>query len=311
MIFRDKGKVVDGFSVVGNSQFPVYLMDGLQPVLFDGGVTPAGRLYEDGIRAALKGREPSILFITHAHWDHCGAISHLKSVFPSLIIAASENSAVILSKPKVQKHIADLNHKAVDIIASTPSVDPSDVLYDAFTPFMPDMIVRDGQSIRLKGGETVEVMATPGHTRDFMSYYLPEKKILICSEASGCLNNDGSMFVHFLADYDDYLASQKRLAELPVDVLCQGHRLLFVGRDDVAGFFERSIRETERFRQKVFRIFEEEDGVIDRVIARIKAEDYDGIKGVKQPEITYLINLRAQVIHLARKWKRRNEVRIG
>lgn len=303
MIFRGTGAVFDGFFVVGNAQFPVYLMDGPQPVLFDGGVTAAGRLYEEGIRSTLHGREPGILFLTHAHWDHCGAVSHLKSVFPSLMIAASEKSAAILSKGKAQKYIIDLNQDAVNIIASTPSVEPSHVLYNPFRPFMPDMVVRDGQSIRLQGGETVEVMATPGHTRDFMSYYLPEKKILVCSEASGCLNSDGSIFVHFLADYDDYLASLKRIAALPADVLCQGHRLVFVGRDEVSVFFARSINETEMFREKVYRLFEEEDGVIDRVIGRIKAEHYDVIKGAKQPEIPYLINLRAQVIHLARKRK--------
>jgi 2-aminobenzoylacetyl-CoA thioesterase len=110
--------------------------------------------------------------------------------------------------------------------------------------------------------------------------------------------------VEFLADYDYYLASLKRLAMLPIDVLCQGHRIVFVGRDEVSSFLAGSIRETERFREKAYRLFEEEDDVIDRVVGRIKAEDYDVIKGVKQPEIPYLINLRAQIIHLCRKRKR-------
>jgi len=71
----------------------------------------------------------------------------------------------------------------------------------------------------------------------------------------------------------------------------------------VCSFFARSILETEKFKDKVYRLFEEEDS-IDSVISRIKAEDYDVIEGVKQPEIPYLINLRAQVVHLGRKRKR-------
>jgi 2-aminobenzoylacetyl-CoA thioesterase len=304
MIFKGTGAASDNFFVIGNAQFPVYLMDNQQPVLFEGGVTAAGKLYADGIKSILQGRRPGLLFLTHVHWDHCGAVSYLKTVFPSLITAASEKSAAILLKGTAQKLMTDLNRKAENIIASTPSVEPSNVLHEAFRPFKIDMIIKDGQSIRLKGGGTVDIMATPGHTRDFMTYYLPEKKILVSSEASGCLNSNGRISVQFLADYDDYLASLKRIAALPVEVLCQGHRLVFVGKDEVADFISSSIRETERFRDRVYRFFEDEDGVVDRVIGRVKAEEYDTINGVKQPETPYLINLRAQITHLAGKLKR-------
>jgi glyoxylase-like metal-dependent hydrolase (beta-lactamase superfamily II) len=303
VIFRSTGAVTDNFFVIANAQFPVYLMDGPQPVLFEGGVAAAGKLYADGIRSILQKRQPGLLFITHVHWDHCGAVSYLKSVFPSLIIAASEKSAKILSKASARKLMSDLNRKAEDIIASTPSVESSHVLHEAFRPFEIDMIIRDGQSIKLEGGDTVEIIATPGHTRDLMSYYLPEKKILVASEASGCLNSNGRVAPHFLSDYDDYLTSLKRLSGLSVDVLCQGHRLVFAGRDEVDGYFSSSIRETGTFRDNIFEFFEEEDGVIDRVISRVKAEEYDTINGVKQPEIPYLINLRAQITHLADKFK--------
>jgi 2-aminobenzoylacetyl-CoA thioesterase len=304
VIFNGTGVVIDKFSVVGNAQFPVYLMDGRQPLLFEGGVTPAGWLYADGITSILRDRKPGLLFLTHAHWDHCGAISYLKAIFPSLIVAASEKSAAILSKHSAQELITDLNQKAINVIASTPLVEPSQVLHDTFKLFTIDEIIKDGQSIKLEGGGTVEVIATPGHTRDFMSYYLPEKKILVSSESSGCLTSNGSIFVQFLADYDDYLASLKRLAGLPVDVLCQGHRVVFTGRDDVSDFFSRSIRATESFKDKVYRLFEEEDGDIDSIIRKVKTEEYDIINGVKQPEISYLINLRAQITHLARYFKR-------
>jgi 2-aminobenzoylacetyl-CoA thioesterase len=304
LIFKGTGSVSGNFYVVGNAQFPVYLMDGPQPILFEGGVTAAGRLYADGIKSALQNRKPGFLFLTHVHWDHCGAVSLLKTFFPSLITAASERSATILSKHTAQKLMTDLNRKAQKIIASTPSVEPSHVLYKDFRPFTIDMIIKDGQSIKLEGGGTLEVMATPGHTRDFMSYYLPDKKILVSSEASGCLNSNGRISVQFLSDYDDYLASLKRIAALPVEILCQGHRLVFAGRDEVADFLSRSIRETELYRERVYRIFKEEDGVIDRIISRVKSEEYDIINGVKQPEVPYLLNLHAQITHLAGKFKR-------
>jgi 2-aminobenzoylacetyl-CoA thioesterase len=303
VIFNSTGAVSDNFFVIANAQFPIYLMDGKIPVLFEGGVAAAGKLYIDGIKSILQKREPGFLFLTHVHWDHCGAVSYLKTVFPSLKVAVSKKSADILLKDTAQKSMADLNRKTEDIIASTPLVDPSHVLHDAFQPFAIDMIIKDGQSIKLESGDTIEIIATPGHTRDFMSYYLPEKKILIASEASGCLNSNSRIAAQFLADYDEYLASLKRLAGLQVDILCQGHRLVFVGKDEVTNFFYTSIRETEIFRDKVYRLFVEEHGVIESVISRVKAEEYDIIKGIKQPEVPYLINLRAQITHLAGKFK--------
>ena len=46
---------------------------------------------------------------------------------------------------------------------------------------------------------------------------------------------------------------------------------------------------------------DEECGAEDRVIQRIKAERYDPIPGMKQPEVPYMINLKAKIAHLAKK----------
>jgi 2-aminobenzoylacetyl-CoA thioesterase len=304
MIFNSTGKVTDNFYVVGNSSFPSYLLNAKQPVLFEGGVTPAGKLYVEATKSILGQQQPRFLFITHMHWDHCGSVSYLKENFPSLIVACSEKSKQILSKENALKLMIDLNRNEEASIASASSVKPSQILHYDFRPFLVDMIVHDGQIIKLEGGDVIEVIATPGHTRDHTSYYLPEEKILIASEASGCLDSSGKIIPEFLADYDAYIASLKRLADIPAEVLCQGHRLVFIGRDEIKAFLSSSLLETELFREKIFRLFDEEQNSIERVTSRVKAEDYDTIKGVKQPEIPYMINLRAQVAHLAAKYKR-------
>jgi 2-aminobenzoylacetyl-CoA thioesterase len=301
VIIDRAGLVKDDFYVSGLSAYPIELLDGMTPVLFDGGVTCAARFYTDAIRAVVGERAPEIVFISHVHWDHCGAVSCLKDVFPSMKVAMSPKAGEILKRRNAVLQMENLNKGVGPIIAAFPEVDPAQLIDNPFQPFETDMELKDGQIIELGQGLTVEVFSTPGHTRDHMSYYIPERKILIASEASGCLDATGAVIVEFLADYDLYLSSLKRLAELPVEILCQGHRIVFVGSDEVKAFFDRSIKATTHFKNRVYQFLEAECWSLENIVMQIKAEQYDTNTGIKQPEVPYLINLRAQVEHLAGK----------
>ena len=90
MLFTTTGLVRDSFYISGLSTYPVHLLDvPSNPVLFDGGIICARKIYVDAIRSVLADRQPTMLFISHLHWDYCGAVSYLKDAFPSLKIAAS------------------------------------------------------------------------------------------------------------------------------------------------------------------------------------------------------------------------------
>ena len=113
----------------------------------------------------------------------------------------------------------------------------------------------------------------------------------------------GYIVAEFLIDYDMYLRSLKRLATLPVEILCQGHHLVFVGEDTVRDYFARSIREAERLKDHVSDLLQAHEGDVEKVMARIKSEQYDSNPYLKQPEEAYLLNLRARITHLAEKFK--------
>lgn len=301
MILNSTGQVRDNFYILGLATYPIHLLDGPRPVLFDGGTSSAGKLYVEAIRLVLGSRQPEILFLTHAHWDHCGAVFYLKEAFPDLKIAASPKTAQILKKPGALELIAKLNKDAQGILRDILGIDSSQLLDGTFRPFDIDIEIEDKQVFDLGDGSTVEILASPGHTRDHHSYYLPHKKILIAGDSAGCIDNSGSMVCEFLYDYDAYISTITKLSALSVEIFCQGHRLVFVGRDEVRAFFESSMREAKRFKKQVYQLLDEEHGSIDRVIQRIKAEHYDILAEPKQPEIPYLLNLTAQVKHLAGK----------
>ena len=84
-----KGKIIDDFYVLGHANFPVYLLDGPKPALFDAGFMALAKCYEQDIKKILGSRSPAYLFLTHSHFDHVGAACYLKKVWPDLQIAGS------------------------------------------------------------------------------------------------------------------------------------------------------------------------------------------------------------------------------
>jgi glyoxylase-like metal-dependent hydrolase (beta-lactamase superfamily II) len=296
------GLIRDGFYALGLNWSAMYLLDGRRPVLFESGFACAAKLYKKDLVAILGKRSPEILFITHMHWDHCGSAAYFKKEFPSLKIAASDRAAQIIKRPNALKLIASLSEEVVPLVAAAPEIDDTQLLRDAFRPFDVDILLHDGQTIELEEDLTVEVLATPGHTRDHISYYIPERRILVATEATGGLDRAGNIITEFLVDFDLYMASLRRLASLDVEILCQGHHFVFVGADQVKRFFARSIEEAERFKAHVFELLDSESGSVERVVKRVKHEQWDTNTSIKQAEGAYLLNLRARVSHLADVW---------
>lgn len=301
MLIEKAGAIWNNLYVVGMIRYPIYLFDGPVPVLFEGGISCVGSIYKEGIRSFLGDRQPAIIFLTHVHWDHCGAVYYLKRSFPSLRIAASRQAAEILQRKNAHNLIIGLNEYTRKGMSSLPDVDSTQLINEAFKAFKVDLEAVDGQTLDLGNGSTLEVLATPGHTRDHTSYYLPREKILIAGEAAGLLEISGNIAVGFVSDYDAYVQSLRRLAGLQVEILCQGHRLIICGREEVNNFLERSMLATVAYKDRIYQLLDKEKGATDRVIQRMKAEYYDVIKGPKMPEPAYLLNITAQVKHLAIK----------
>lgn len=300
MIFGEKGFVKNDLYVTGFAWSPAYLVDAHVPVIFESGFHCMGRVYERDIKAVIQNKRPAYLFITHVHYDHCGATSYLKEAFPGMRIAASQRAAEIIGRPNAQALMRALSKNAYSIISSKDIVDRNMLIEDDFQPFNVDIILKDMDVIDICNGITVQVFETPGHTRDMLSYYIPEKRILVATESTGCRSQTGHIITEFLVDFDKYMASIIRLSQLDIEVLCQGHHFVFTG-DDVRRHLEQSLESAERFRDNVIGFLKAKGGSIDQVVEIIKAMEYDTNPGPKQPEKAYLINLRTRVAYLAER----------
>lgn len=291
MVHRDAGEIVPHFHVLGSSHTPSYFLDGENPMFFDTSMSYLGPRCVEYARRVLGGRNPHLVAHTHMHFDHCGSTAQYADAFPGLKIAASAVGAAIVQRPRALEVIRTLNEEGRGHFSPTSA--PLD-----FRPFCVDTVLADGDELPIGRGTTVRVLATPGHTRDFLSYYVPEHKILVASEAVGCLHSSGRVLVEFVADYDAYVASLHRLNRLDVEVLCQGHECVFLG-DDCRTHLKRSLEATERYRAWVERLLDDEGGDVAAVVARVKDEEWGPLCAPKQPESAYLLNTEARVRNLA------------
>ena len=291
MVISKTGKITDDFYALGHPAIPIYLLDGPAPAIFDAGFACLADLYIREIKDILGDRHPSFCFLTHAHFDHCGSIAALKTVFPGMQVVASHRCVDILNNPKAVETIDQLNQEAAEAVVDF-GIDRS--ANGSFGPFAVDRCIDGDESIRLSKDLHMRAIETPGHTRDCYSYLIEEKKILITSEALGQENPKKVIVTDCLSDYDAYRQSVDKLARLEAETVCPGHFFIYTAKD-AKRYPERAASACRQFYALVQTIDRETGGDLQQMIRRIKAIEYDGISGPRQPEKAYTINLEARI----------------
>lgn len=291
MVLSKTGKITDDFYALGHPAVPIYLLDGPEPAIFDAGYSFLADLYVREINNVLGNRQPSFCFLTHAHFDHCGSVASLKKSFPRMQVLASRRSTDILQNSKAIELIDRLN-KAAETAVVELGIDPT--VNGRFEPFTVDRPIGDNESIRLAKDLHVRAIETPGHTRDCVSYLIEERSILLSSEALGQEHRKGVIITDCLSNYDAYCRSLRKLARMGAEVVCPGHFFVYTAKD-ARRYAERAAAACRQFREMVETFHREEHGNLPQVMQRIKAIEYDGSSGPRQPEPAYMINLEARI----------------
>jgi glyoxylase-like metal-dependent hydrolase (beta-lactamase superfamily II) len=292
MIFDATGEISHRLHMLGHSAAPVYLLDsGVHAAVFDAGFSFMGARYVEELKTVLKGREPSFLLLTHSHYDHCGSTGMLKRAFPHMQIVASRQAGAVLKKPNALALIKHLSKKAVGL-ADTLGIDPSG--RPGFIPFAVDRTVSEGDHLSLSENLSIHVVETPGHTRDSLSFYIPEKGILITGEALGIPDSSGYIITECHSDYVQYAASLEKLIQLNPEIVCLGHYKTFTGKD-ADRYINDSLAHCREFKSLLEAFLSKEKGNMDRVMARFKKLEYDGKREDALPEVVYNMNLDARI----------------
>lgn len=302
MIVEQIGEIAPGVHMLGHRAVPVFLVDGERPALFDAGLAFLGPEYARQIRLILGDRQPGWCFLTHSHFDHCGAVAYLKTQFPRMKVVCSKKAARVFERPNAISLISDLNRFAAGMAADF-GIDPGSAYFE---PFCVDETAGEGDCFAISPDLTVQTMETPGHTWDFLSYSIPRLKLLVSSEALGTPDETGYIVTDCLVDYDIHYQSMERLNALDVHTLCLGHIYACTG-SDARRHMTESLEQSRRFFKMVVQLLTDENGNIPAVMKRVKAYEWDGKPGLRQPEPAYLLNLEARINTVLKKWQASSE----
>jgi glyoxylase-like metal-dependent hydrolase (beta-lactamase superfamily II) len=289
MVRLSAGKITDDFYALGTPDYPVYLLKGKQPVLFDAGMTFMGPRYLDDLKASLGDRQRlAYLFLTHSHFDHSGAAPFLKRKIPGLKVAASRLAGEIFNRPNAIKLIQSLSQGMEEKFRD--QIGNHDVTFQGLDL---DRTFEDGEIVELEDGIRIQVISTPGHTRDAVSYYLPHLKALVAGEAVGTVDRKSAIRPVFLSSYDDYLDSLEKLRPLEVQILLFGHLYFVTG--DAQEMIVRAIESTRAFAQRIEQELDAAGGDQEMVVQKIFNEDRRERNLMGMEDRPMLLNLAAQV----------------
>jgi glyoxylase-like metal-dependent hydrolase (beta-lactamase superfamily II) len=290
------GDINEYVSIAGNPFYPAYVVKGRgKNLMIDAGINLLAPLYIKSLTQILGDfSKLNYLFTTHSHYDHLGSIPYIKNKIPGLITGGSPKVNSIIQKESVISRmniLSDIQRPMFREITGD-----EDVRLETFSL---NMELKEGDRIDL-GGLTCVVYETPGHTKDSMSYYIPEIETLFHGECLGVPEGKTgeSVQVEFLSSFDDYINSIKKIQSLNPKILCHAHGWIFT-EEDVPEFIEKSINSTFVYRKLIEEYIDEAGGDVKNAILLMIKREYEEKGVIYQEKNAYIANLTAQVTHIA------------
>ena len=161
-----------------------------------------------------------------------------------------------------------------------------------------DLILEDGMERELGSWLTCWVIATPGHTRDFLSFSLPELEAMIMGEAVGVFDRNFKIHHEFTSCYRNYLFSFYILSFLSIEILMMSYFFTLTGVN-AREYVHKSLVATREFKARIERYLTDCHGNCQEVAERIFQEVFTATGAILQDARPYRTNLEAKIRAIA------------
>lgn len=259
--------------------------------LYDSGYGFSSKKLYENIVSVLGERNLDYVLLTHSHYDHALGSAYLSVAFPECKIVGFEYAAKVMLKDGARKTMTRLD-EAVRVFNS------SEDYFEAMDNLHIDIPVVDGQKLML-GSHECEVVSLPGHTRDSVSYYFADQRLMLGCETVGLFAKEGVVLPAFLVGYNLALESISRCSTYDMDYYFVPHQGMLSG-DEVKSFMKASYDSHELSREIIINGFNEGKD-LEALVDDFSEVFYpDEIKSVYPPE-AYSENVHIQIPTILRE----------
>jgi glyoxylase-like metal-dependent hydrolase (beta-lactamase superfamily II) len=284
MWIREPQKVSEEIEYLGTTDMCIYLLKGREYMFIEGGmsyVVPIllRQLEERGIDQSKITK----FLILHSHFDHCGVVPFFKRRLPQIEVLASARTKEIFGKEKAIHFIRERNRAMIEYYGIQREAAELNLDFDTIPV---DRVVREGDSIDLGNGFTIEFIEVPGHSSCSIAAYVGKIKALFASDAAGVPNEKGIIYPIGNENFIQFQQSLAKLSEYHVEILCAARNGVFLGEEG-REFISKTMQAADQLRQEVIRRFREM-GDRERVTTEICDRIYAEVKPVDIPKGIFL-----------------------
>jgi len=228
--------------VLHDPMFPLYVIRAGQNLLIDCSILAKANAIEEKLQELLGKEKIDLVLLTHSHYDHTGACSHLQKKYGFEIIA-SKRTKEILENDNAIEFIDNLNQKFKAIL--------NDQSNSTFTKPAQVRGIGENETIKISDSQLIEVFETPGHTRCSLSFLLKPENILFPGDAAGVIEKSGKIKPLFLSSYSLYEQSLKKLITIKAEMLALPHNTAIKGERKVQEFLQSALREAQKLKEEI------------------------------------------------------------
>ena len=177
-------------------------------ILMDCGISFCAVETVEQIKKTLGCRPLSAIILSHSHYDHITGLPWIRQAFPDVPVYAHPYTKAVFAKAGALATIQQLCRNA-QMLYGAPfhGGDFSNAQLET------THLLTDGKTLPFDDSY-LQVIFTPGHTKDAVSVDFPSEKITWICETLGVPRPDGRVQPCFLSSYLDTLNSLERISHL-------------------------------------------------------------------------------------------------